>query len=592
VSTTTGPDGKFILPNVPVSSTDPGKVNNIPVVVQLGRWRKQFTVVTSGCTNTVVPSGSTALAHNKSEGDIPLIAISTGQVDGLECVLRKIGIDDAEFTNPSGNGRVRFYKDNGAVITTQAGTCSVSGAACANPGGSCGNTCSSNGANCNTVGAKCNNNKGTCTSNGTCNQTAGTPPASSLYNDPVELAKYDMTIFECVGGEQTKSATSRTNVLDYANKGGRVYATHFSYVWLNNTSPWSTTAAFGPQQDAWASTSATLDTSFPKGQAFAQWLNIVGGLQAPLPAGPPPWTPAPQITIQEARHDVDDPVLATKAQRWLYTTPTSTGSLESSVQHYTFNTDLTKPADQQCGRVLFSDFHVSTGSNTTDKVFPAECNNNPLTTQEKVLAFMLFDLASCVNTVPPVNPTCTPKTCAQQGIDCGQAGDGCGNVITCAPCAAGTTCGGAGTPNKCGAPPCTKATCATNQCGTIADGCGGTVKCADCTTGVCGGGGTANICGIGACTPAMCPAPAAGSACGPVADGCGGINTCACPAGTPCVNGKCGAPPCTPRTCTELGKNCGKVADGCGGLVDCGVCLSPQICGGGGTANVCGGGVN
>ncbi len=620
VSTTTGPDGKFLLPNVPVSSAAAGKVNNIPVVVQLGRWRKQFTIVTTACGNTLVPAASTALARNKAEGDIPLIAISTGNVDGLECVLRKIGIDDAEFTNPSGNGRVRFYRDNGASITQQVAACSISAASCNNPGGACGSTCTLNagatcnnpgascggrcandlGRSCNNIGGNCNGNRGACIAagncvdNGTCNQTSGTPPASSLYNDPLELAKYDMTIFECVGGEQAKTAAQRTNVLNYANSGGRVYATHFSYVWLNNTAPWNTVASWVPQTASWNTITAELDTTFGKGQAFAQWLNIVGGLVAPLPAGAPPWLPNPQIPIDEARHDVNGPVLATKAQQWLYTTPTSAGALASSVQHLTFNTDLNKPADQQCGRVLFSDFHVSTGNNTGAAIFPAECDANPLTTQEKVLAFMLFDLASCVTSVPPVPPVCTPKTCVQQGIDCGQAGDGCGNVITCPPCAAGTTCGGAGVPNKCGAPPCVKKTCAANQCGTIADGCGGTAVCAPCVAGVCGGAGVANVCGVGACVPAVCPAPAIGSSCGKVADGCGAIINpdCPCPGGTTCINGKCAVPQCTKRTCAEAGANCGQVADGCGGLIDCGVCLAPQICGGGGSPNVCGGGVN
>jgi hypothetical protein len=45
--------------------------------------------------------------------------------------------------------------------------------------------------------------------------------------------------------------------------------------------------------------------------------------------------------------------------------------------------------------------------------------------------------------------TCVPETCVSQGIQCGQAGDGCGNVIDCGNCAAGQICGlgGAG---KCG----------------------------------------------------------------------------------------------------------------------------------------------
>jgi hypothetical protein len=150
-------------------------------------------------------------------------------------------------------------------------------------------------------------------------------------------------------------------------------------------------------------------------------------------------------------------------------------------------------------------------------------------------------------------------------------------------------------PNKCGAPPCNKLACGANQCGTIADGCGGTVACAACVNGVCGGLGVANQCGVGVCTPLKCPvAPAVGSACGKVADGCGAIIApdCACPGGTSCVNGTCAVPVCTKRTCAAAGANCGQLADGCGGLIDCGVCLAPNICGGGGFANVCGGGVN
>jgi hypothetical protein len=46
---------------------------------------------------------------------------------------------------------------------------------------------------------------------------------------------------------------------------------------------------------------------------------------------------------------------------------------------------------------------------------------------------------------------------------------------------------------------------------------------------------------------------------------------------------------CTPTGKCPAGANCGTVPDGCGGNVACGgACKSPQSCGGGGTANVCG----
>ncbi len=37
---------------------------------------------------------------------------------------------------------------------------------------------------------------------------------------------------------------------------------------------------------------------------------------------------------------------------------------------------------------------------------------------------MIFDLSACVQ---PYTPLCTPRTCAAQNIECGPAGDGCGN---------------------------------------------------------------------------------------------------------------------------------------------------------------------
>lgn len=547
VSTTTAADGTFLLPNVPVS--DPAKVDNIPVVIQLGRWRKQFTVQTTACANTVVDAAKTALPKNKTEGDIPLTAISTGAVDGLECVLRKIGIQDSEFTNPSGNGRIRLYQDNGARITKRH--CS------SGPNDSCG---------------------GSCKAPKTCIEA--TPSASTLYGSQTELDKHDLVIFGCVGSEQSKTAGSKQRVQAYANKGGRVYATHYSYVWLNDYAPWSSTAPFTPSQDAWNLVTADVDTSFSKGAAFAQWLSLVGALSRPLPN--------PQIQIEEARHDVDMPVVA-PAQRWL-STNTTDAPKKSSLQHYTFNTEWGKPAAQQCGRVLFSDFHVTVGQ-TQDVIFPGECDNDPLTAQEKVLAFMLFDLASCITNPNPPAPVCPKKTCADQGIQCGGAGDGCGNEIDCGPCPVGTSCGGGGVASKCGAPPCNKLVCAANECGTKADGCGGTVVCPPCAAGMnCGGGGP-NLCGAPVCNKLTCAAAPADT-CGPTADGCGGIIQCMCPGGEQCVNGKCGAPPCNPRTCAQAGANCGTVADGCGGTMPCGDCLAPQTCGGGGNANVCGGGVN
>jgi hypothetical protein len=339
VTAITGPDGKFVLQNVPVG-------DNVPVVIQIGRWRRQITVPrVLPCQDNPLTAEQTRLPRNQGEGDIPLMAISTGKADALECVLRKIGIDESEFTLPSANGRIHMYKFNGGDVGPM------------------------------------------------------TPPQAQLTTSLDTLRRYDMTIFDCEGYPYPKGLSERQNLVQYSNLGGRLFFTHFSYTWLHDVDPFRMTATWRNMPDARptvnnAPLTGIINQQFPKGMAFAQWLQIVGA--SPTPG---------QIDIHFPRHDVD--AAHSPAQTWITTNSPST------VQHYTFNTPVTAPAANQCGRVLFSNFHVS---NIPDVMltFPAHCNDMPLTPQEKVLEFMLFDLASCVQpdsqtpVVPPPPAAPTP----------------------------------------------------------------------------------------------------------------------------------------------------------------------------------------
>jgi hypothetical protein len=540
VSTTTGPDGKFELKNVPVGT-------NIPLVIQLGRWRRQTVIPdVSACQETHLSDYNlTRLPRNKAEGDIPKMAISTGKVDALECVLRKIGLDDAEFTRPDGAGRVHLYQGQGAA------------GARIGPG-------------------------------------SGTPSEGVLLASQATLHQYDMVLFPCQGAEYYSSRGSDVKwqdelwprLKDYTAAGGRLFTTHFSYVWLHGKKtggawspgpgPWEDVVAWDASQTALSDQDGDINTSFPRGLAFAQWLVHVGASSA-----------LGQIPVKVVRHDMNS---VSTAQEWMRATDPAGVPL-----HFTFNTPMGAPEDLQCGRVVFSDFHVTNNSVSGTTDFPNECDDNPMTPQEKLVEFMIFDLGSCIT---PDLPTCVPRTCTELGLQCGPASDGCGNLLQCGDCPPGETCGGGGIPGVCGKPTCKPLTCAKLgiQCGPAGDGCGGLLQCGDCPPGqTCGGAGVPGICGAKPCTPVSCAK--LGIECGPAGDGCGNLLQCGdCPPNQTCggggVPGVCGAPSCTPQTCATLGAECGAIGDGCGKLLQCGPCVAPKTCGGGGKANICGGGLH
>jgi hypothetical protein len=72
-------------------------------------------------------------------------------------------------------------------------------------------------------------------------------------------------------------------------------------------------------------------------------------------------------------------------------------------QNFQFTTPVGTPLAERCGKVVFSDMHVSGGpTQVMNKIppYPTSCGPTAtLSDQEKALAFMFFDIASCVGTL-------------------------------------------------------------------------------------------------------------------------------------------------------------------------------------------------
>ncbi len=332
VGTTTAPDGTFRLDNVPVGA-------NIPLVIQSGRWRRQVVVpAIAACADTAF---SIRMPRNQSEGDIPQFAIATGSADQVECALRKVGIDDAEFTNPMSTGRIHLYGDvgtrGGAIIDSS------------------------------------------------------TPVQSTLMNNLAAMKKYDVLMLPCEGGQYLQGSSALGNLVQYADAGGRVYASHYSYVWMFQNPPFDSVANWAVNQAALANGVGTINPSFYGATTLATWLQTVNASTAPG-----------QIELFNNKHDLDGVVAPTQA--WI----TLNDPVHNNpVMQFTFNTPVRSA--NQCGRVLFNEYHVENrdvgAPSSSNKQFPVECSNATITPQEKLLEYSLFDLTNDGG-----QPTLTPTS--------------------------------------------------------------------------------------------------------------------------------------------------------------------------------------
>jgi hypothetical protein len=282
VNATTDAAGSFSLTTTGLT---PGTYN---IVIQAGKWRRQYPNAITACANTTglnLTMPSTSSTTDGTIADLPHIAVVTGSADSIECIFQQIGISPSEITDPTGTGSINFYQG----VTGPGQYLSTS-----------------------------------------------TPKEAALVGSPSTLSTYDVVIFGCQGNttEADATPTNQQNMVDYSNAGGRIFATHYGYNWLDTISPFDTSADWTYGKEQYSSGTgdvvpATIDQSYAEGVVLAQWLQNIGASYNNVQG---------QIGLEQVRTDttaVNNP----PAQSWVKLNTSSLYAGNPSMQ-FTFNTPI------------------------------------------------------------------------------------------------------------------------------------------------------------------------------------------------------------------------------------------------------------
>ena len=333
-STQTDFDGSFRLRYTPSGSQ--------PVVVRLGRFQRVVTMDIVPCTENTIPadpgtSGKGVRLPRKtgelsSQDNLPRIAVASGDYDQIECVLKRIGIDEVDLFN----GR--------------------------SPG-------------------------------------ATNPPTiaelSTLLTDEKRLLRYNILIINCTDN-QYQSLLSQSGVKatleKFVRSGGRLYVTDWAYDVIEQVPQFSPYICFEPQ----SLPGPAMCMANPERATAADSRNPYGGKNKVLDPQMVKWLQQFPGTINP-NNEVDigysfvivnstsaDPKTMTKT--WVQG-PTPVGTRAQTVT-FDYNS---------CGRVHFSTYNTEPDGVVNESTrWPNSCKGN-FTPQERLLEYLFFNIASCVN---------------------------------------------------------------------------------------------------------------------------------------------------------------------------------------------------
>ncbi len=173
------------------------------------------------------------------------MAVVRGGSDALECLIRKLGVDDAEFGADTSAGRVHLYASLEGTATPDTGKLA----------------------------------------DGTLLGTS-----DDLLGSLDKMMGYDMVLLGCEGTDNAiagRPVEQFVNVRTYADQGGRIFGTHYQnqfIYWEEHTeeTPYPDVVKFASGAHGFGQdVTAKVNDTFPKGEALRDWLENVGASTTP-----------------------------------------------------------------------------------------------------------------------------------------------------------------------------------------------------------------------------------------------------------------------------------------------------------------------
>lgn len=327
-------DGSFRLRGVPAGS--------FPVVLRLGRFQRVVQVDASPCVENAIPYDSGTSMRGvrlpRRNGElspqdrIPRIAVVSGDNDQIECVLKRIGVDELDMYN----GRALGLRNPPPIAES-----------------------------------------------------------GMLFTDEETLNSYHIVVVNCTDNQFQSLIGARKvqqNLERYVGRGGRLYVTDWAYDVIEQVPEFSSYICFEPQKIG----RAPMCMGGPEPAMSADSYNSYGGQYKVLDDEMARWlSQFPGVLDRNNRVKVEYSFVVVnkvsdgsigKTKVWVDGPASSFGNRPQTV-----TLDY-----KGCGRLHYSTYNTEPNAVVNDSArWPNNCGSK-LAPQERLLEYLFFNIAACV----------------------------------------------------------------------------------------------------------------------------------------------------------------------------------------------------